>query len=73
MRFHIRKLVDIDRSDAGKGCQAHCTEDDILLRERPILTVDVSFILPVTCRILFVPMDHREKRSAAFMHEDGNQ
>ncbi len=70
---HVRQLVDIDRSDACKGRQADCTKKDIFLCEGPILAVDISFILPVKCRIQCVPMDHLEKRSAVFMQAEGNQ
>lgn len=65
--------MNIDRSDAGKGYHADCTENDIFLRESPILFFDVSFILQVNSRNQIIPMDHLEKRSAAFMQEDDNQ
>lgn len=66
-RHHIRKLVDIDRGDAGKGYQADCTENDVFLSERPILSVDVRFVLHVKCRIHSLPEDRLGKRSAALM------
>ena len=53
MQFHLRKLVDVDRSDPGKGYQADCTENEIFLGEGQILAADVSFILQrEECQIL---------------------
>lgn len=66
MQYHLRKLVDVDRSDAGKGYQADCTENDILLGEGPVLAADVSFLLQVKSGVRSLPMDHLEKQSAAF-------
>ena len=66
--------MDIDRSDAGKGYQADCTENDIFLGERPILAVEGKlYTLSEVQKNQFVPMDHPETRSAVFMQEDGHQ